>query len=149
LKLEKSSSTRYSREDVSRVVTEWQYLQSLAEVLKQRIDLALAAINEMEGTIQAIDELSKVVGETEVLFMLGANAYAKGRIVDTKKILVNVGANILVEKSLEDAKKFFESRIDTLRRVVAETQQQLASVTARISKLEPELRKIAESQAGG
>lgn len=147
--MEKSSSTRYSREDVSRVVTEWQYLQSLAEVLKQRIDLALAAINEMEGTIQAIDELSKVVGETEVLFMLGANAYAKGRIVDTKKILVNVGANILVEKSLEDAKKFFESRIDTLRRVVAETQQQLASVTARISKLEPELRKIAESQAGG
>ncbi|MEM0320583.1 MAG: hypothetical protein QXS67_04145, partial [Candidatus Nezhaarchaeales archaeon] len=86
--MEKSGSTKYSREDVSRVVTEWQYLQSLAEVLKQRIDLALAAINEMEGTIQAIDELSKVVGEAEVLFMLGANAYAKGKIVDTKKILV-------------------------------------------------------------
>jgi prefoldin alpha subunit len=134
---------------VNRLVAEWQYLQSLAEALRQRIDLALTAINEMEGTIQAIEELGKVTEEVEALFMLGANAYARGKITDTKKILVNVGANVLVEKSLEDAKRFFEARIDALKRLVAETQQQLASVTARLSKLEPELRKIAESQAGG
>ena len=103
----------------------------------------------MEGTIQAIEELGKVTEEVEALFMLGANAYARGKIIDTRKILVNVGANVLVEKSLEDAKRFFESRIDALKRLVAETQQQLASVTARLSKLEPELRKIAEGQAGG
>ncbi|MCS7140446.1 MAG: prefoldin subunit alpha [Candidatus Nezhaarchaeota archaeon] len=137
------------REDVSKLVAEWQYLQSLAEVLKQRIDLASAAITEMESTIQAIDELSKITEEVETFFMLGTNAYARGKIIDTKKILVNIGANVLVEKSLEDAKKFFESRIDSLRRVIAETQQQLASIASRLSKLEPELRKIAESQSGG
>jgi len=147
--LAESEKTKPSREDISKLVAEWQYLQSLAEVLKQRIDLATAAITEMENTIQAIDELSKVTEEVETLFMLGANAYAKGKITDTKKILVNIGANVLVEKSLEEAKKFFESRIDNLRRVIAETQQQLASVSTRLSKLEPELRKIAESQAGG
>jgi len=143
------SSAKPTPQDVNRLVAEWQYLQSLADALRQRIDLALAAINEMEGTIQAIEELGKVTEEVEALFMLGANAYARGKIIDAKKILVNVGANVLVEKSLEDAKRFFESRIDALKRLVAETQQQLASVTARLSKLEPELRKIAESQAGG
>jgi len=143
------SSAKPAPRDINRLVAEWQYLQSLAEALKQRIDLALAAINEMEGTVQAIEELGKVTEEVEALFMLGANAYARGKITDTKKILVNVGANVLVEKSLEDARKFFEARIDALRRLVAETQQQLASVTARLSKLEPELRKMAEGRAGG
>jgi len=143
------SSAKPTPQDVNRLVAEWQYLQSLAEALRQRMDLALAAINEMEGTIQAIEELSKVTEEVEALFMLGANAYARGKITDTKKILVNVGANVLVEKSLEDAKRFFEARIDALKRLVAETQQQLAGVTARLSKLEPELRKVAEGQAGG
>ncbi len=143
------SSAKPAPRDVNRLVVEWQYLQSLAEALRQRIDLALAAISEMEGTVQAIEELGKVTEEVEALFMLGANAYARGKIADTKKILVNVGANVLVEKSLEDARKFFEARIDALRRLVAETQQQLASVTARLSKLEPELRKMAEGRAGG
>jgi len=147
--LVESEKAKPSREDVSKLVAEWQYLQSLAEALKQRIDLATAAITEIENTIQAIDELSKVTEEVEALFMLGANAYAKGKITDTKKILVNIGANVLVEKSLDEAKKFFESKIDNLRKVIAETQQQLASVSTRLSKLEPELRKIAESQSGG
>jgi len=147
--LAESEKLKPSREDVSKLVAEWQYLQSLAEALKQRIDLATAAITEMENTIQAIDELSKVSDEIETLFLLGSNAYAKGKIIDTKRILVNIGANVLVEKSLEDAKKFFESRIESLRKVILESQQQLASISARLSKLEPELRKIVESQAGG
>lgn len=142
-----SRETSTSQEEVSRLVAEWQYLQNLAEALKQRIDVALAAISEIENTIQAIDELGKVTGEVEALFVLGANAYAKGKITDSKRVLINVGANVLIEKSLDDAKKFLETRIDALKRVVTETQQQLASVSARISKLEPELRRIAESQA--
>ncbi|MDI9619669.1 MAG: prefoldin subunit alpha [Candidatus Nezhaarchaeota archaeon] len=149
MKLAEGGKPKERREDAGKLVAEWQYLQSLAEALKQRIDLATAAITEMENTVQAIDELGKLSQETETLFLLGANAYAKGKITETRRILVNIGADLLVEKSLEDARKFFESRIEGLKKVVVETQQQLASVTGRLSKLEPELRKVAESQGGG
>jgi len=138
---------RIAREDVTKLVAEWQYLQSLAEVLKQRIDIATAAISEIENTIQALEELGKAADEVEALIMLGSSAYARGKITDTKKILVNIGSNIVVEKTVDEAKKYFESRADDLRRVIAETQQQLASVSARLAKLEPELRKVAEAQA--
>jgi len=91
-----------------------------SEILKSHInelEKQLSDINSKKAELEYLkNSLSKLKGQKgkEILLPFGAGVLVQGKIIDDSKVLVNVGSNVLVEKSIEEAKKIVDSQIKEL-----------------------------------
>ncbi|MEM5794484.1 MAG: prefoldin subunit alpha [Candidatus Aenigmatarchaeota archaeon] len=112
----------------------------LNSLLKER-ELLIAKIVEIQTTLQSIEEIKK--GE-EVLFALGSEAYAFGKLKEKNRIIVEVGSNIALEKNFEDAKKTLEKRRIEMEKTLNEVEKSIVEVSSRLQELAPEIEKLAK-----
>ncbi|MCD6571648.1 MAG: prefoldin subunit alpha, partial [Thermoplasmata archaeon] len=81
---------------------------------------------------------------TEVLLSVGGGAFVNANVKDTKKVVYNIGADILVEKTIEEAVKSIDERIDLLYnnlQKVVETTQKLEEAATQISEKVQDMMK--------
>jgi len=77
----------------------------------------------------ASSAIQNVTGESEVesLMPVGIGVYIRALVPPVKKLLVNVGAGVTIEKSREDTVNYIESRIKefevALRQLAVQKQQ--------------------------
>lgn len=110
---------------------------------QQRIEAA-AAIE----TLRAIQENE---GAT-VLLPVGGGALLRVKVLDTGHAIVNIGADVSVERSTEDAVNYLEGRItelEALGKKVAGSLEQLQARATEISRrLEAAYGAARQAQAG-
>ncbi|MGC9200776.1 MAG: prefoldin subunit alpha [Candidatus Aenigmatarchaeota archaeon] len=106
----------------------------LEALLKQREEL-IERIEEIEETLEALKEVKENVNS---IFSLGSGAYCFGKI-ESKKVLVNVGSNVLIEMDKERAIETLEKRKNTIYNIVQEIERQSISI---ISEQEEIAKKI-------
>ncbi|MDD1720162.1 MAG: prefoldin subunit alpha [Methanoregulaceae archaeon] len=110
-----------------------------AEVFTQQ--LQLLEEGRMEA-LAAIEALRAMVEENDlVLLQIGGGASVRARLVDPEKILVNIGSDVIVEKSTPDAIEFLKDRITEMEasgKKVVETidriRNQMNDITRRIEQ---------------
>jgi prefoldin alpha subunit len=114
----------------------------LNSLLRQR-DLVASKILELQGTLASIDEIEK---SEEVLFPLGSDAYTFGKITEKNKIIVEIGANVALEKSIEESKELLKKRKAELENVLNETQKAISETSSALSSLSEEIQKLSTSE---
>ncbi len=80
------------------------------------------------ATINGIDSSSS----DEVLIPVGAGVLLRSTPPKVDKVLVNIGANVVVEKSREDATKFMEGRAKEVEESLASIISQRNQVAQRL-----------------
>lgn len=117
--------------------------QQLGMIEQQRIESS-AAIE----TLQAIQENEDGV----VLLPIGGGALLRVKVLDVGHALVNIGADVSVERASADAVEYLEDRItelEALGKKVAGSIEQLQGQAAGISRrLEAAYRGAQQAQAG-
>lgn len=116
-----------------------QYLQEYgqqAEIFVQQLQLlengrmeALAAIDSLEDMLTA--------GDSTVLLQIGGGASVRAKVSDPDKILIAIGAEVVVERSNKDAIEFLKERVmemEASAKKVAETIDRLRSQMNEINK---------------
>jgi prefoldin alpha subunit len=114
----------------------------LNSLLRQR-DLIASKILEVGGTLAGINEIEK---SGEILFPLGSDAYTFGKITEKNKIIVEIGAGIALEKSIEESKIFLEKRKTELENVLAQTQKDISEISSAMSQLSKEIQSLSKSE---
>jgi len=107
-----------------------------AEVFVQQLELlengrmeAFAAIETLEGMLASEDGT--------VLLGIGAGASVKAKVVEPDKIMLSIGAEVVIEKSNKDAIEFLKERI-----IEMEASQKKVSET--LDKLRTQMNEIAK-----
>jgi prefoldin alpha subunit len=118
----------------------YRILEARLNALTRQRNLIVNKIIEIESTLQSIDEIEK--SDREMLFSLGSEAYATGKITDKKKIIVEVGANIALEKSIEEAKKTLRKRRGELENSLNAVQNEIINISSFLQVLAEEIRKL-------
>ncbi|MDK2915915.1 MAG: prefoldin alpha subunit [Euryarchaeota archaeon] len=117
--------------------------QQLAMIEQQRLE-GTAAIE----TLRAIQEN----GDGVVLLPIGGGAYLRVKVLDAGHVLVNIGADVSVERATADAVEYLEDRItelEALAKKVAGSVEQLQGQATEISRrLEAAYRGARQAQAG-
>ena len=117
--------------------------EQLSMIEQQRIEAA-AAIE----TLRAIQENA----DATVLLPVGGGALLRVKVLDTGHAIVNIGADVSVERSTEDAANYLEGRItelEALGKKVAGSLEQLQARATEISgRLEAAQRAARQAQAG-
>ncbi|MDK2890478.1 MAG: prefoldin alpha subunit [Methanoculleus sp.] len=117
--------------------------QQISMIEQQRLEAA-AAIE----TLRAIEENK----DSTVLLPIGGGAFLRVKVLDAGHVLVNVGADVSVERASADAVEYLEDRITELEAVekkVAGSVEQLQGQATEISRrLEAAYRGARQAQAG-
>lgn len=119
------------------------FAQQLNLIEQQRME-SLAAIE----SLQALQER----GDDTVLLPIGGGAVVRAKVVDPGHVLVNIGADIVVERTNPDAVDFLKDRITELealgKKMVDSLEQLRAQATEVNRRLEAAYQK-AQAAPGG
>ena len=122
---------------------EFQLVENRLKVLESRRNLILSKIAEIERTIQCLNDVQKS-GESEILLSIGSNVYVPGSLKKSEKILVELGAGVAVEKSVEGARSFLEKKLKILENGIASIENEMVNLSQRLNELGREIRKKVE-----
>ncbi|MFH1173532.1 MAG: prefoldin subunit alpha [archaeon] len=89
-----------NKEHIFQIQTIDLQMKQIEQALQQ-VDEQIA---EMQGTLKHIDEFSKLKKGDELLVSVINGVFAKATLLGSESVLVNVGSNTVVEKSIEDVK---------------------------------------------
>jgi len=125
--------------DQRELMTLQQYLQEYgqqAEIFVQQLQLlengrmeALAAIESLEDMLTSEDGT--------VLLQIGGGASVRAKVVEPEKVLIAIGAEVIVERSNKDAIEFLKERVmemEASAKKVAETIDRLRGQMNEINK---------------
>jgi prefoldin alpha subunit len=102
---------------------------SQLEMLENGRMEALAAIETLEAMLSADDGIA--------LLQIGGGASVRAKVLEPDKILLSIGAEVVVERSNKDAVEFLKERImemEASQKKVAETLDRLRSQMNEINK---------------
>jgi len=85
-----------------------------------------------------------------LLVPLTSSLYVPGQLADTEHVLVDVGTGFYVEKTVEDAQKFYSGKIEELGANIKDLENIVNSKANNLRVVEEVLRqKVLAGQQGG
>ena len=113
-----------------------QELQKGLQQMQQQLQLLLQQDMELEQLIDALKELQKHPEKKELLVPFGAGISLKAELTDSKKVILNVGANITVEKNIDDTLLLIEKQKKELKIIEQSMQEEFAHVQQQLQFLQ-------------
>lgn len=135
------------RKELQEKILTYRIFESrLDALLKQREMMASKTI-EIQNTLSSMDEIEKC--KEEVIFPIGAEAYVFGKVADKKKLMVDIGADIILEKTVEEAKEILNKRKNDIENALNSMQKDIGEMSAALDQLGPELQSMSEETEVG
>jgi prefoldin alpha subunit len=103
-------------------------------------------VEEARLASNAIQTISGDV-EKESLMPVGIGVYMKSTIPPVKKLLVNVGAGVVVEKVTEDTINYIESKIKEFEVALAQLGMQKRQIAMNMEQLQHQINSILQGAA--
>ena len=127
------------KEDESFVKQKYLEMQALDEKMKQ-IDNQLSVIDnqikEVLVTKKALLDFKKLEKGRESLISLANGIFVKGEVKDNSTLLVNVGADVVVEKSVDDTISLMDSQLDELEQYKSAIITSMDQLTLKVKEIE-------------
>lgn len=133
-----------SEEELRKAITELRSFESLMEELRSRYQIIIASINDLQVSKSALEDISKAGEGVELFIDIGGGIYGKAVLKDTNRLLVNAGSGILIERSLEDAFKLVEKRLNDLNNARGSVESQISTLQAKIEESRSRVQLLYE-----
>lgn len=117
----------------------YQLLQTRMEELKNQLSILEQSFIEIETTISGLDILDG--NEKGVLVPFGSGCYTQGILKGEKKVLVDIGAKIFVEKDVSDAKKLLEERKENITKALTNLQSEANEIINKMNSIVENLKQ--------
>ena len=135
------------------MVLESRYLEETANELQSRISMTNAAVNELRVSSMTLDGLEKEKKGAQLFIPIGGGSYIKAMLDATDNIVLGIGADVAVERTLKETKVELEARIAELEKTREALRQQLNQVVGRMqenrNRMEDVSAKLREGEQTG
>ncbi len=123
------------------VLAQYQVLRTQAEALQQNLELVVSHIAEFRQTLECLEVIGNG-SEVRALVPLGSGAFVDAELGEVKSVVVSVGADVAVRKSVQDAKEDLKARIEELEKVREEHTSKLNEVMKGLEAMAPVVEQI-------
>ncbi|MFI5416538.1 MAG: prefoldin subunit alpha [Nitrososphaerales archaeon] len=133
-----------SEEQGQQLLYQMQMLESYTISLDQKEEAIMTFLREAISSVESIRGINQKQ-EFESMIPVGLGTYVKASISGTSKVLLDVGAGIMVEKEHDSAINYLESRIKELQVALNETASQKHQILMRLEQLKQEMNRLIQS----
>lgn len=127
-----------------RKVIEFSMLEEENKRLEQQLQLTEQQMLSFQMLKSHLEEVSKHKGE--FLASIGSGVFMKSELLDNKNVLINVGSGVVIEKTVEGAKKIIVSQENKITDIRKEIEGMLTKNFELMIKIEGEIRKLVEER---
>lgn len=139
-----------SEEEINRLAAEIQLLEATLNVIKSRLDVTEATLNESRMALETLKAIESAKEGDSILVPIGAGSYIFAKIENINKVIVGVGANVCVEKTIKESIDMINERIAKLEQIKSSLQQQFIQASQKLEENKESLAsKISSREAGG
>lgn len=124
-----------TEQSVNELLQESKLLESYYNDIVGRESLLHRLYEESHGSFDALKNLSQE-STTTSLVPLGTGVYVKSSISPVEKVLVNIGAGVVIEKKKEDAQNFIEQRIKEFELATKQLSSQKQQISHRMMEIQ-------------
>lgn len=130
--------------NAQRKYLELQVLNQKMQQVQDQIQQLQQQSVEVDRITQSLDEFSQVSSGTEALVPVANGLFAKAKLLDTQNLVVNVGMNTSVQKTIPEVKVLINSQMDEMRKLEEDLTKQLTQLVQHAQTAEAELRTLVE-----
>jgi len=123
---------------------EYQAIESQMQQMQKQLEAIEGQMMEVALVGQGLEDLEKVKEGTEVLMPFSNGIFTKASLKKGDTLFINVGSNVVVEKTLEETKKLMEKQSQEILRVRNSIVEKLQELSVQALRLEEELRKLVK-----
>ncbi len=120
---------------INEMIQESKLLESYYNDVVSKESLLHRLLEESHNSFEAIKNLS-ITSDTSSLIPLGIGVYVKSTITAIDKVLVNVGAGVVIEKQKDDAINFVEQRIKEFETAAKQLSSQKQQIAYRMNEIQ-------------
>ena len=113
---------------------ESRYLEETVNELQSRINMMNGAINELRVSNVTLKGLENEKKGSQLFVPIGGGSYVKAKLVTAKKVIVGIGADVAVEKTVKETKVELTSRLAEMEKTREALGQQLNQVFGRLQE---------------
>lgn len=130
------------REMLQKKFMEYQMLEQQVKQFQEQMETVEKQLGSLQEVKDALDELSTVKEGTDLLVPVSSGIFLKAKTQSIDKVLVNVGAETAVEKTLPEAKGLLEEQEKELLTFKKNVATNLEGMGAHMQKMQDELQKL-------
>jgi prefoldin alpha subunit len=132
------------------LAVESRLLEEAVNEIQSRINVTNSALAELRVSNMTLEGLEKEKKDAQLFVPIGGGSYVKARLETAEKVIVGIGADVAVERSLKEAQEELETRITELEKTREALGQQFNQVAERIqenrTKFEEVTAKLREGE---
>lgn len=102
--------------------------QAIMQQLQDQLYSVEMQLQEFKGMILSLEEYSLVKEGTEILAPIGNGIFIKAKSIETNRFTINVGSNVVVEKSKDEAIEMLNTQITSLQKYRDELMKEITNV---------------------
>tara|TARA_Y100000294_G_scaffold143280_1_gene137715 strand:- start:80 stop:475 length:396 start_codon:yes stop_codon:yes gene_type:complete len=128
-----------AEEQMKEKYMEFQMIQQQLEQINEHLEMLMQQSQEIEISINAIKEIGKTEVDNEILAPIANGIFIKSRLHDNKKLVVNVGSDTTVERTVPEVVKLLEEQHKQMHKSMAEADSMMQDLSGRAKKMYEEL----------
>jgi prefoldin alpha subunit len=132
--------------DEKEIASSIQILQEQGKLLSQNIEILNMQYNELSVARTTIEGLTHMKAGDSALVPFGGGGFLRVNLADTEKLIIGVGAEVAVEKTMDEAMLLLDSRMKEIETRVVETQKAIENIEGRLQELLREAEKFLEEK---
>ena len=130
-------------QNLQQQLTQYRYIEEQRNLYQSQLELVNASLANLQNTKLTLEKIKEGIKEDdEILLPIGGLVKIRAKIRDTQRILVSVGQDVVIEKSLDDSISFLDGIID-------KQKESLKFVVEKLQNIELALQSMGESIQNG
>jgi|TARA_B100001971_G_C18134514_1_gene506792 prefoldin alpha subunit len=123
---------------------EMQQMQQHLEQLQEQRQMVEQQLEDLAMSSNGLEEFEKLSKGDEVLFPVSNGIFAKATLQNPQKLLVNIGAQAIVDKTPEQAKKILQDQLTELQELHQKIVGRLQAFMVQAQALDQQLQGMAK-----
>lgn len=125
---------------------ELQMLNSQMQQLQQQIQNAEMQSSEMARLAVSIEESKNIKNNQPLLVPLGQGIFLRAKAEEPKEVIMSVGADVVVEKSLDEAEDIVKRQQNELNSIVLDMKHEFSDGVQRLHEIQHELTQMSAEE---
>jgi prefoldin alpha subunit len=126
-------------EEKQQKMMELQIMNQQGEQLKGQLDQMEEQMNNLQRLEESLSSLEKEKIGNSMFTPISSGVFMRTSLEDNKKVLISVGAGVVVEKSLVDAKEMMKEQEKKMELVLLQIRNEMNRFIESAANIEKEL----------
>jgi len=132
------------KQEIQKKYLELQNIEQQIKQPQQQLLLLNQQLLEFMKLIESIEDFKKVKENSKAFAPLGSGIYAEAEIKNINKLLINVGSNVSLFRTPDEAKEMVAKQVNDIKEVIQKTEEEIQSIINYAIKLQEEIKSLIE-----